>query len=109
MKYIKLHNTFYFSKHGITLNLDNPYVEATEENILKLNKFIEEKYLKVVELDEDGKEIIQSFEELFGEEKIEPVAEEKIETKEIEEPIEELTEEIETEEPKKEKKSKKAK
>ena len=57
MKVIKLYGVHYLSQNGILLNSENNFVEATEENILKLHKFIENKYVKVVELDENGKEI----------------------------------------------------
>ena len=51
MKVIKLYGVHYLSQNGILLNSENNFVEATEENILKLHKFIENKYVKVVELD----------------------------------------------------------
>ena len=98
MKVIKLYGVHYLSQNGILLNSENNFVEATEENILKLHKFIENKYVKVVELDENGKEIV----------------EEKKDEKEVTETITEQTEENyeeenqSTEEEKSEKKSKKS-
>lgn len=99
MKVIKLYGVHYLSQNGILLNSENNFVEATEENILKLHKFIENKYVKVVELDENGKEIVEEkdedevineqLKELFEEknnktediEEKQPVEEEKVEKK----------------------------
>lgn len=49
MKIIVLHTVHYVSHNGITLSRYNPFVEATEENIEKLNKFIQAGYLTIVE------------------------------------------------------------
>ena len=118
MKVIKLYGVHYLSQNGILLNSENNFVEATEENILKLHKYIENKYVKVVELDKNGKEIIEEKEneaikeqikELFEEKK-----DEKEDEKEVKETITEQTEENDeeenqsTEEEKSEKKSKKS-
>ena len=47
MKVIKLYGVHYLSQNGILLNSENNFVEATEENILKLHKYIENKYMLV--------------------------------------------------------------
>ena len=36
MKVIRLKNVHYVSKEGITLTLENPSIEATENNVKKL-------------------------------------------------------------------------
>ena len=82
MKVIKLYGVHYLSQNGILLNSENNFVEATEENILKLHKFIENKYVKVVELDENGKEIVEEKNNKTEEiEEKQPVEEEKVEKK----------------------------
>jgi hypothetical protein len=112
MKVIKLYGVHYLSQNGILLNSENNFVEATEENILKLHKFIENKYVKVVELDENGKEIIEENETI--KEEIKELFEEKKDEKKVTETVTEQTEENEeeknqfTEEEKFEKKSKKS-
>lgn len=112
MKVIKLYGVHYLSQNGILLNSENNFVEATEENILKLHKFIENKYVKVVELDENGKEIIDENETI--KEEIKELFEEKKDEKKVTETVTEQTEENEeeenqsTEEEKSEKKSKKS-
>lgn len=112
MKVIKLYGVHYLSQNGILLNSENNFVEATEENILKLHKFIENKYVKVVELDENGKEIIEENETI--KEEIKELFEEKKDEKKVTETVTEQTEENEeeenqfTEEEKSEKKSKKS-
>jgi len=114
MKVIKLYGVHYLSQNGILLNSENNFVEATEENILKLHKYIENKYVKVVELDENGKEIIEEKENEAIKEQIKELFEEKKDEKEVTEPITEQIEENEeeenqsTEEEKSEKKSKKS-
>lgn len=114
MKVIKLYGVHYLSQNGILLNSENNFIEATEENILKLHKYIENKYVKVVELDENGKEIIEEKENEAIKEQIKELFEEKKDEKEVTEPITEQTEENEeeenqsTEEEKSEKKSKKS-
>jgi hypothetical protein len=112
MKIIKLYGVHYLSYNGILLNSENNFVEATEENILKLHKYIENKYVKVVELDENGKEIIEENKNEVKEQ-IKELFEEKKDEKEVVETITEQTEENEeenqsTEEEKSEKKSKKS-
>ena len=112
MKVIKLYGVHYLSQNGILLNSENNFVEATEENILKLHKFIENKYVKVVELDENGKEIIEENETI--KEEIKELFEEKKDEKKVTETVTEQTEENDeeenqfTEEEKSEKKSKKS-
>lgn len=114
MKVIKLYGVHYLSQNGILLNSENNFVEATEENILKLHKFIENKYVKVVELDENGKEIIEENKNKVIKEEIKELFEEKKDEKEVTETITEQTEENNeeenqsTEEEKSEKKSKKS-
>ena len=113
MKVIKLYGVHYLSQNGILLNSENNFVEATEENILKLHKFIENKYVKVVELDENGKEIIEENKNEVIKEEIKELFEEKKDEKEVTETITEQTEENyeeenqSTEEEKSEKKYKK--
>lgn len=114
MKVIKLYGVHYLSQNGILLNSENNFVEATEENILKLHKFIENKYVKVVELDENGKEIVEENKNEVIKEEIKELFEEKKDEKEVTETITEQTEENyeeenqSTEEEKSEKKSKKS-
>ena len=114
MKIIKLYGVHYLSYNGILLNSENNFVEATEENILKLHKYIENKYVKVVELDKNGKEIIEEKENEAIKEQIKELFEEKKDEKKITETVTEQTEENEeekkqsTEEEKSEKKSKKS-
>lgn len=93
MKVIKLYGVHYLSQNGILLNSENNFVEATEENILKLHKFIENKYVKVVELDKNGKEIVEEKDEdeVINEQLKELFEEKNNKTEEIEEkqPVEE--------------------
>lgn len=56
MQIIVLHTVHYVSHNGITLSQFNPYVEATEENIKKLNKFITAGYLRIADEAEIEKE-----------------------------------------------------
>ena len=114
MKVIKLYGVHYLSQNGILLNSENNFVEATEENILKLHKYIENKYVKVVELDENGKEIIEENENEAVKEQLKELFEEKKDEGKVEEIISEKTEKNDeeenqfTEEEKSEKKSKKS-
>lgn len=114
MKVIKLYGVHYLSQNGILLNSEKNFVEATEENILKLHKYIENKYVKVVELDENGKEIVEENKNEVIKEEIKELFEEKKDEKEVTETITEQTEENyeeenqSTEEEKSEKKSKKS-
>ena len=107
MKVIKLYGVHYLSQNGILLNSENNFVEATEENILKLHKYIENKYVKVVELDENGKEIIEENENEAVKEQLKELFEEKKDEGKVEEIISEKTEKNDEEE-KSEKKSKKS-
>lgn len=114
MKVIKLYGVHYLSQNGILLNSEKNFVEATEENILKLHKYIENKYVKVVELDENGKEIVEENKNEVIKEEIKELFEEKKDEKEVTEIVTEQTKENEeeenqsTEEEKSEKKSKKS-
>lgn len=114
MKVIKLYGVHYLSQNGILLNSEKNFVEATEENILKLHKYIENKYVKVVELDENGKEIVEENKNEVIKEEIKELFEEKKDETEVPEIVTEQTEENEekenqsTEEEKSEKKSKKS-
>lgn len=109
MKVIRLKNVHYVSKEGITLTLEKPSIEATEENVKKLEYFIKEKYLEIVDLD---KEVLDTTSQEKAS-KIEiPTAETKSEehvVKEVKEPeaVEEVAEEATEEKP--EKKSKRTK
>ncbi|WP_336007008.1 hypothetical protein [Fusobacterium polymorphum] len=110
MKVIKLYGVHYLSQNGILLNSEKNFVEATEENILKLHKYIENKYVKVVELDENGKEIIEENKNEVIKEEIKELFEEKKDEKEVTETVTEQTEENKEEENQstEEKKSKKS-
>lgn len=109
MKIIKLYGVHYLSQNGILLNSENNFVEATEENILKLHKFIENKYVKVVELDENGKEIVEEKDENeVINEQLKELFEEKNNKTEETEKTEDIEEKQPVEEEKVEKKSKKA-
>lgn len=109
MKVIRLKNVHYVSKEGITLTLEKPSIEATEENVKKLEYFIKEKYLEIVDLDKEvldtaSQEKASKIEIPTAETKSEePVVEESKEPEVVEETVEEATEE------KPEKKSKKSK
>ena len=108
MKVIRLKNVHYVSKEGITLTLEKPSIEATEENVKKLEYFIKEKYLEIVDLD---KEILDTASQEKTSKAEIPTVETKSEesvVKENKEPeIEEVTEEATEEKP--EKKSKRTK
>ena len=103
MKVIKLNTIHYLFYKGILLNSDKPFVEATEENVLKLQSYIEAKYVKVVELI-DGKELKEESKE--NKKIIEKVKEDLVEEKE-ENSLEETTEKETEETQKKTKKTKK--
>ena len=109
MKVIRLKNVHYVSKEGITLTLENPSIEATENNVKKLEYFIRENYLEIVDLD---KEVLDTTSQekasktetpAVEAESKEPVVEESEKTEIVEETAEEVVEE------KPEKKSKKSK
>lgn len=51
-KYIELNTVHFVSTNGITLTRENPRIEATEENLKKLESYIDKKFLKVVREDE---------------------------------------------------------
>lgn len=108
MKVIKLKNVHYVSKEGITLTLEKPSIEATEENVKKLEYFIKEKYLEIVDLD---KEILDTASQEKASKAEIPTVETKSEESAVEEnkepEIEEVTEEATEEKP--EKKSKRTK
>lgn len=108
MKVIRLKNVHYVSKEGITLTLEKPSIEATEENVKKLEYFIKEKYLEIVDLDKEildtaSQEKASKAEIPTVETKSEELVVEENKEPEIEEVIEEATEE------KPEKKSKRTK
>lgn len=108
MKVIRLKNVHYVSKEGITLTLEKPSIEATEENVKKLEYFIKEKYLEIVDLD---KEILDTASQEKASKAEIPTVETKSEESVVEEnkepEIEEVTEEATEEKP--EKKSKRTK
>ena len=109
MKVIRLKNVHYVSKEGITLTLENPSIEATEENVKKLEYFIREKYLEIVDLD---KEVLDAASQEKASKVEIPTAEVKSEepvVEEVKEPevVEEVAEEAEEKPEKKSKKSKK--
>lgn len=56
MKIIKLKGVHYLSYNGITLTLNQPYVEATEENIKKLSEYINAGFLVLKNKDEEDSE-----------------------------------------------------
>lgn len=105
MKVIRLKTVHYVSKEGITLTLEKPSIEATEDNVKKLEYFIKEGYLEIVDLDKE--KIIEEKQELEipeTEDKSEkPVAEA------VKENIKEDEKSVEETEEKEEKKSKKSK
>lgn len=105
MKVIRLKTVHYVSKEGITLTLEKPSIEATEENVKKLEYFIKEGYLEIVDLDKE--KIIEEKQEMEI-----PKAEDKSEkpvAEAVKENIEEDEEPVEETEEKQEKKSKKSK
>ena len=110
MKVIKLKTVHYVSKEGITLTMENPYVEATEDNVKKMEYFLKEGYLEIVDLNK--KVLDTSSQEKASKTEIpkvetkseEPVVEENKEPKEVEEPVEETTEETSEKKTKKSKK-----
>lgn len=51
-KYIELHTVHFISTNGITLSNDKPRVLATEENLSKLQHYIDKNFLKIVTSDE---------------------------------------------------------
>ncbi|MGL5724194.1 hypothetical protein [Cetobacterium sp.] len=61
MKKLKLNSVFYFSWGGITLTSDYPTIEADEELIAKMQKFIDNGYLKIVNGDNEIDEIVEDI------------------------------------------------
>ena len=53
MKIIKLKGVHYLSYKGITLTMNQPYVEATEDNLEKLSDYLKLGFVEIKELDED--------------------------------------------------------
>lgn len=53
MKYIELYTVHFVSTNGITLTTENPRIEATEENIKKLQDCINKNYLTIVEIENE--------------------------------------------------------
>lgn len=53
MKIIKLKGVHYLSYKGITLTMNQPYVEATEDNLEKLSDYLKLGFVEVKELDEN--------------------------------------------------------
>lgn len=71
-KFIELYTVHFISTNGITLTLEKPRVEATEDNLKRLEDCIKKGYLHVIE--------VESQEELIDmtpkKEDIEPLSEE---------------------------------
>lgn len=49
MKIIQLKSVYFISHNGITLTEDNPFIEATEDNLEKLNTLIKNGFLEVTD------------------------------------------------------------
>ncbi|MGL5716470.1 MAG: hypothetical protein ACRCXX_14135 [Cetobacterium sp.] len=60
MKKIRLKTIHYINWKGITLTSKNPSVDATEENLEKLNAFIKVGKLEVVDLEENKRKDIEN-------------------------------------------------
>lgn len=56
MKIIKLNGVHYLSFKGITLTMNNPFIEATEENLNKLSDYIKNGFLVVKEKNDEDLE-----------------------------------------------------
>lgn len=56
MKIIKLDGVHYLSFKGITLTMNKPFIEATEENLNKLSEYIKSGFLIVKEKNEEDLE-----------------------------------------------------
>lgn len=67
MKLIRLKTVYYLNWQGITLTQEKPFIEATEKNIEKLQKYIKAGYVEIVEKEEMEKE------EIIEIPKIEPI------------------------------------
>lgn len=59
MKIIQLKSVYFISHNGITLTEDNPFIEATEDNLEKLSTLIKNGYLEVVDTSETKSECIE--------------------------------------------------
>lgn len=59
MKKIRLKRIHYINWCGIVLSGKNPSIEATEENIKKLEKFIKIGQLEIIDEDEDNRKNIE--------------------------------------------------
>lgn len=63
-KYIELETVHYVSVDGITLTLEKPRIEATDENLAKLDFYIKGGYLTIIEVkDEKDLKVYQIPEE----------------------------------------------
>lgn len=54
MKIIKLEKVHYLSFNGIILTMNNPFVEATEENLNKLKGYIDSGFLVVKDYEDNN-------------------------------------------------------
>lgn len=107
MKVIKLKTVHYVSKEGITLTMENPYVEATEDNVKKMEYFLKEGYLEIIDLD---KKVTDNKTQEKASKTELPEVEDKPKEPVVEESKTEVLEETETEaEETSEKKTKKSK
>lgn len=59
MKVLMLNRVHYLTCNGLTLSSLHPVIEATEENLNKMSKFIKSGYVKVVETEEK----VEAFED----------------------------------------------
>lgn len=69
MKIIQLKSVYFISHNGITLTEDSPFIEATEENLKKLDTLIQNGFLEVIETSSES-EIVQIPENYFEEERV---------------------------------------
>ena len=51
--YIELYSVYFLSTAGITLTMENPRIEKTEETFEKLKYYIDEGYLRVIEVEDN--------------------------------------------------------
>lgn len=56
MKIIKLRGVHYLSYKGITLTMNQPFIEATDENIEKLSEYLKLGFVEIKEKDDTDKE-----------------------------------------------------
>lgn len=61
MKIIKLHTINFLDWQGIILNDDNPSVEASNDNVEKLSRFIENGMLRMYDPEIDGEYVPEGF------------------------------------------------